>query len=76
MPEYQGRLLLRKRVLPEIEAWIFTNPMEETITETIDVSGWSHVEDLLGESLERRDDIISLTIPPLDIRVLMLTGPA
>ncbi|MHB9110520.1 MAG: beta-galactosidase [Armatimonadota bacterium] len=71
-PEHQGRLLLRKRVLPEMEAWLFTNPMDEVITEQIDVSGRSRVEDLFGEPLERREDTINLTVPPLDIRVLIL----
>jgi len=73
-PDHPGRLLLRKRVLPETEAWIFTNPTDEAITEQIDVSGWPQVEDLLGEPLERQGDTVTLIVNELDIRILILTG--
>ena len=71
-PEHQGRLLLRKRVLPEMEAWFFTNPTEEEMTEQVEVFGRAQVEDLFGEPLKWQGDTINLTVPPLEIRVLIL----
>ncbi|MBI2440852.1 MAG: beta-galactosidase [Lentisphaerae bacterium] len=68
-----GRLLVRKRTGPSKDAWLFTNPTERPITETISVSGWKRVEDLLGEQLPRNGDCINLTVNSLDVRVLILT---
>ena len=73
-PEHQGSLLLRKRVLPEKEAWVFTNPTEQDVTEQIPMKGWRKVEDLLGGSLEWRDEAVALKVPSLDIRVLIVSG--
>jgi hypothetical protein len=67
-----GNLLLRKRVTPKKEAWIYTNPSGAEISAKIDVSGWSQVVDLLGDPIERLGDLISLKVPALDIRVLIL----
>ena len=73
-PERQGSLLLRKRVASGKEAWLFTNPGEADVTETIDVAGWWGVSDLLGDPLVRDDaGRIVLSVPSLDVRVLVLT---
>lgn len=72
-PAHDGRLLLRRRVAAGKEAWLFTNPSEEDVTEEVDVAGRATVEDLLGEPLARRGDRVSLTVPGLDVRVLVLT---
>ncbi len=69
---HAGRLLLRKRVAPGKEAWLFTNPSDEAITEAIAVADWAQVEDLLGESLAREGDRVTLTVPSLDVRVLVV----
>ncbi|NQT19488.1 MAG: beta-galactosidase [Planctomycetes bacterium] len=71
-PEGPGRLLLRKRVSPDKEAWLFTNPTLEDVAETVDVAGWAHVEDLLGGHVEPNGDKIELTVNSLDVRVLVL----
>lgn len=71
-PERAGKLLLRKRVIGGKEAWILTNPTDEVATEVIDVSGWSRIADLLGGALEREANNVKLTVPALDIRVLIL----
>jgi len=71
-PAHQGQLLLRKRAMAGQEAWLFTNPTAHDVTERVDVSGWAHVEDLLGEPLERDGDEIVLTVESLDIRGLVL----
>lgn len=72
LPEHNGDLLLRKRIIKGKEAWIFTNPTEKDVTEKIDVRGWNRVEDLLGDKLEREDGYAKLTVKSLDVRVLVL----
>jgi beta-galactosidase len=74
-PEHSGRLLLRRRVTGGKQAWLFTNPTADPITESVDVAGWGHVEDLLGDPLERDGDSVLLTVDGLDVRVLVLDGP-
>ena len=71
-PAHEGSLLLRKRVAAGGEAWLFTNPLAETVTEKVDVSGWQVVEELGGESLERNGDEVSVTVEGLDVKVLIV----
>ncbi|MCL5998212.1 MAG: beta-galactosidase [Chloroflexi bacterium] len=68
----QGRLLLRKRVIPGKQAWIFTNPNAEDVTELIELDGWQ-VEDLLGEPLRQEGGVVHLLVRGLDVRVLVLS---
>lgn len=70
--ESKGQLLLRRRVADTKEAWILTNPTKRTVTESIDAGGWSTVEDLLGEPVERDGDRVTLSVDSLDTRVLIL----
>jgi hypothetical protein len=74
IPEYKGKLQLRKRVVANKskEAWLFTNPTGGHITESIDVTGWSCVEDLMGNDIEVKDGFANLTVDGLDIRVLVV----
>jgi hypothetical protein len=67
-----GDLLLRRRCLTGKEAWFLTNPSQQAVTESIDVAGWHSVTDLLGEPLQRDGDHVTLTVPSLDVRVLVL----
>jgi beta-galactosidase len=67
-----GALLLRKRVLPDKQAWLLTNPTADDVTETLDVSDWQ-VTDLLGEALAQDGRTIRLTVKGCDVRVLVLT---
>ena len=71
-PEHNGDLLLRKRIIKDKEAWIFTNPTEKDVAERIAVRGWSKVEDLLGDELEQKDGYVNLTVKSVDVRVLVL----
>lgn len=71
-PQHEGRLVLRKRVTPRQEAWFFTNPTGEPVTEAVAVSGWAGVEDLLGETVAVADGQVMLRVEPLDVRVLVL----
>lgn len=72
LPEHNGDLLLRKRIMKSKEAWIFTNPTEKDVTEKIAVRGWNKVEDLLGDKLEQKNDYVNLTVKSLDVRMLVL----
>jgi beta-galactosidase len=72
-PLHNGRLLLRKRVSPTKEAWIFTNREPRNVAESINVAGWREVVDLLGEPLNRGGDTLKLAVNSLDVRVLILT---
>ena len=68
-----GRLLVRKRGAANKEAWFFTNPHREVVTEEVVIpQGWM-AEELLGESMANRLDRVVLTVGPLDVRVLVLT---
>jgi len=71
--QHSRRLLLRKRAIPGKEAWLFTNPMERSLTERVCLAGWRNVEDLFGEPVQRAGDWVDLTVKSLDVRVLVLT---
>jgi hypothetical protein len=71
-PEHAGKLLLRRRVTPQKEAWLFINPTEETVAEPVDVAGWRNVSDLFNEPLSREADTVPLSVDSLDVRVLVL----
>ena len=55
------------------EAWLLTNPTEAPITEAVDVAGWAQVEDLVDEPIAREGQRVTLTVPALDVRVLVLS---
>jgi beta-galactosidase len=71
-PEHTGRLLLRKRIAGDREAWLFTNPTPEEISEPVDVAGYREVRSLLGEPFERRGDQVVLTVKSLDVAALVV----
>ena len=71
VPEHSGRLLLRKRIIPGKQAWIFTNPTAQSLTESVEV-GKSQVEDLLGLPFEQTGSSVKLTVESTDIRVLII----
>lgn len=68
-----SRLLKRKRMTEKAEAWFFTNPHEIAVRESVDVAGFTKVEDLLGSTFERRGDTVTLDVESLDVQVLILT---
>jgi len=74
-PVHEGRLLLQRRSLPEQEAWIFTNPHDNPVSETIDLGAWQHAHDLLAdELLTGKDGAVVLEVEPLDVRCLIVSG--
>lgn len=75
-PEHTGKLIVRKRVTPGKEAWIFTNPTGESVTEKVSVAGWEKVSDLFGQSVSVAGGSADLTVSPLDVRVLIVERSA
>lgn len=71
-PDHAGQLLLRRRVAGKQEAWVITNPTPDTATESLEVPPQSSVTDLLGEEFLREDDQVTLTVPSLEVRVLII----
>ena len=71
-PLGQDKLAQRRRVSGKKEAWFFTNLSEEDVTEAVDVTGFTSVEDLLGEPLQRQGNTVRLRVRALDVRVLVL----
>lgn len=72
-PEYEGKLLLRKRKTTGKEAWIFTNNGSQAVIEKINVKGWNKVEDLLEGPLKVKTDRIKLKVKSMDVRVLIVS---
>ncbi|MBA4168483.1 MAG: beta-galactosidase [Chitinophagaceae bacterium] len=70
--ESKGKLLLRRRIGANREAWLLTNPTPNEVTEPIDVSGWTKVTGLLDTFPEKNGDKISVTVPSLDVKVLIM----
>jgi len=74
VPLHTGRLLLRKRVIDNKEAWLFTNPTGKDITEIIDVGSWFSIEDLMEGEVEISEGFVHLTVKGLNVRVLIVSG--
>jgi hypothetical protein len=72
-PERAGSLLIRKRVSPAKEAWLFTNPTAQEMSAHVEVGEWARVSDLLdGPMAVGPDGGTAVTVPALDVRVLVL----
>jgi hypothetical protein len=74
-PAHEGRLLQRVRSIPGKQAFFLTNPTREAVSERVFV-GPGAVEDLLGEPFEQAGEVVTLTVQPLDVRVLVATRSA
>ncbi len=74
-PARAGRLMVRKRASAagDQQAWFFTNPTDAEAIESIDVSGWAKVEDLMSGRVRRNAGRVELTVKGLDVRVLVVS---
>ena len=68
----KGKLLLAKRIGKNREAWFFTNPERETVTETIELPDGKKASDILGKTLNVSNGLATVTVEPLDVRVLVI----
>lgn len=72
-PELCGKLRRRRRVGEGHEAWFMFNMSSDHITERIDISGSSAVEDLVeGPLAIQSGSIITIGVDPFQIRCLIL----
>lgn len=71
-PEHDGRLIRRQRAVPGKEAWILFNPTAEPLREEFAVPPGCRVADLLGEGSTCGGATLAVTVPPLDVRVLVV----
>ena len=73
LPERCGRLLRRRRVWKDQEAWFLINPSDEEVEERVEVEGFRRVENLLeGKSLPIEEKAVSITFQAFGIRCLVL----
>ncbi|MYD11294.1 MAG: hypothetical protein F4X02_14790 [Chloroflexi bacterium] len=73
-PDRCGRLLRRRRVLDDRQAWFFINPRGEPVTETVNSEGYTDVIDLLGDSLVRQSqDALTVRVPGTNLACLLLS---
>jgi hypothetical protein len=66
-----GDLLVQKRVKGNNVAWIITNPTENEIIESIDLTDKKTPELLIGEQLSLSDKELKIRLKSLDIAVFI-----
>ena len=71
-PDRAGRLQRRRRTLGSTSAWFLFNMTHETARESVPVTGFSRVSDLLGAQLQIHAGTVDLSVEPMDIRCLIL----
>ena len=72
-PDACGRLLRRRRVLGDRQAWFLINPCEEAVTETVGLEGFASAVDLLGEPMAPAGaGAVRISVPAGEIRCLVL----
>lgn len=71
-PAKYGELLLRKRVSDKKEAWILTNPTQKSVTETLNVNGFSNAISLLDGNILICSGKLEVTLDSLDVKILIL----
>jgi beta-galactosidase len=72
LPSHDGKLLLRKRINSDSEAWFITNPNREVMEESFMLPESTKVYDLLGENVVNKDGAAIVRVEPLDVRVLVV----
>ena len=73
-PDRCGRLLRRRRVLGDREAWFLINPADRDVSETVSLGGFSGARDLLGDALTApAEGSVTVTVAAAAIRCLVLS---
>jgi beta-galactosidase len=72
LPDTVGRLKRRRRVLGDNAAWFLFNVTENAVEEEISLEGFREVSDLLAEDISRSAGKVTVKVPPMDIRCLVL----
>ena len=73
-PDRCGNLLRRRRVWENREAWFFINQGAERVTETVDITGYREVTDLLGDCLiDQTGDELTIGVDGTNLACLLLS---
>lgn len=73
VPEHDGELRIRKRIVTGKEAWIVTNPTNHPVTERLILNKeWSHASDLFDKELKIENKTIEVSLGSLDVSVIIL----
>jgi hypothetical protein len=73
-PDRRGKLLRRRRVLGEKQAWFLTNPTDSEVSENVPLEGFKHVRDLLGDAVVARTATrVRVKIAPVSMCCLVVT---
>lgn len=72
IPEHCGRLLRRRRLTKNQEAWFLFNLMEGTLAESCDISEFSRAKDLLGKEIQIKNNKLEVSVEPLSVRCIIL----
>ena len=73
IPDRCGKLLRRRRVLDETQAWFLINPTPDDIVETIEMDGFNVAVDLLdGDLLEQTTRQVTVRVPGSNLTCLMI----
>lgn len=70
--DYKGELLLRKRIGDNQKALIFTNPTTKSITEIYQIDSNTKVYELLDGECIVKDNMLEVSVNPLDVKVYIL----
>ncbi|GAA3148400.1 beta-galactosidase GanA [Kribbella aluminosa] len=72
-PDRVGRLLRRRRVVADRQAWFLINPTSEAVTESVPLAGLRLEGDLLGDSVtSHTDDEITIKVAPYQLACLVV----
>jgi len=74
-PERCGKLLRRRRLAKDDEAWFFFNLTGEALTESCDFSGFLGAKDLLGEEIRTKNNKLEVSVAPLSVRCIVVSKP-
>jgi beta-galactosidase GanA len=66
-----NELLVQKRMTQDKEAWIITNPTDQDLYESLDLGGMENPEMLIGDVVERKENLLKFRINSLDVAVLV-----
>ena len=70
-PQKIGNLLVQKRISGKKEAWIITNPTQDDVSESIDISNMKNPEVVIGDQWEIKNNMAKIKVKSLDIIVLV-----
>lgn len=71
-PPHEGKLVIRKRLGDNKQAWVVTNPTNGIVTEKVNCEGFTSVKDLLDLPVHQSGSQVELTLNSWEVRILVL----